>query len=186
MKAMDDQLYRRSMGFRYDPEALEREIASGYAVRARTEPTEDDPPTASDLIVMEIDGSENDLRLQDIEFELAQGITPAERAVLEAEKVVRLEQRRLDQLAEEHPRSANALQDWLMNEMQRLVVADVPIDDEMLAEAEILDEIIAEVRAETDDDEPLIRIAEVMRNLIAARKALETVRAQAAQPVAVV
>lgn len=165
------------MGYSYDPDALEREIANGFAIRDNG-PREEEPMTESDLLFVEVTGSDNDIRLQDIEFELAQDITPSERIVLEAEKTVRLEQRRLDELAEEHPLYANALQQWLMSEMQRLLATDAPIDDEMVAEAEILDHIIAEVSAE-HEEQPLIKLAEVMKNVIEARNTLEETRRKA-------
>ena len=171
---MNDQLYRRSMGYSYDSRALEREIANGYAVRD-AEPVPEEPLSESDLLFVEVNGSDNDIRLQEIEFELAQTITPSERVILEAEKTVRREQRRLDELAEEHPLYAHALQDWLMSEMQRLFETDAVIDDEMVAEAEILDQIIAEVSAE-HEEQPLIKLAEVMKNVIEARKTLEITR----------
>lgn len=176
---MDDQLYRRSMGFRYDPELLKREIANGYSVghTAAPELAQHENGFAmdeSDLFI-QAEGSENAIRLQEIEYELAFETSDDERAVLEAEKIVRLEQRRLDELAEQHPRYADALQEWLETEMQHLIETNVPIDDEMLAEAEILDQIIAETREE-QEDQPLIKIAKVMKDVIEAQHQLEEVR----------
>ena len=66
-----------------------------------------------------------------------------------------------------------------MSEMERLVASNIPIDDEMLAEAEILDQIIAEVSAESEEA-PLIKIAEVMRDLIEAQNNLQAVRTELA------
>ena len=166
------------MGYAYDPDALEHEIANGYGW-SNDNVLPEESPTESDLLITTVRGTETDIRLQDIEFELAQDLQPAERVVLEAEKIVLFEQRRLDDLAKMHPRYANALQRWLMSEMERLVASNIPIDDEMLAEAEILDQIIAEVSAESEEA-PLIKIAEVMRDLIEAQNNLQAVRPELA------
>lgn len=68
------------------------------------------------------------------------------------------------ELKEDHPIYAEALQAWLKHEKQKLVESGVAIDDEMLAEAEILDGIIAEVNEDHEDPE-LIKLAEVMKDM---------------------
>ena len=179
---MQDQLYRRSLGLRYDPELARREIANGYSVgHDRTE--QFDPSESgfelnpSDLYMGEVSGTVNAQRLQEIEYELSmEFISDDERAVLEAEKVVRLEQRRLDELAQEHPKYAGAVQEWLEREMTNLIESNVPIDDEMLVEAEILDQIIAEANEE-NEEQPLLKIAQVMKEVIEAQHVLQEVRA---------
>ena len=180
---MQDQLYRRSLGLRYDPELLRREIANGYSVgHDKSEPFTPDEPgfelSPSDLYMGEMTGTVNAQRLQEIEYELSLDyINDDDRALLEAEKVVRLEQRRLDELAQEHPKYAEAVQEWLEREMTHLIESNVPIDDEMLVEAEILDQLIAEANEERED-QPLLKIAEVMKEVIEAQHVFKEVRAQ--------
>lgn len=170
---MNEQLYRRSLGLPYAADALEREIANGFGASSAVH--EEEAPTASDLLIVEVQGNENVVRLQEVEFELAQELTPVERIELEAEKSVRTQQRELDELAAAHPRYATALQGWLLTEMQRLADTNVPIDNDMLMEAAILDQIIAEANDE-QEDAPFIKIATVMLQLIEARNMLDNVR----------
>jgi hypothetical protein len=85
-------------------------------------------------------------------------------ARIEAESRVTTDKYLLSELKEDHPMYAEALQAWLKHEKQMLIESGVAIDDEMLAEAEILDGIIAEVNEEHEDPE-LIKLAEVMKDI---------------------
>lgn len=85
-------------------------------------------------------------------------------ARLEAEQRIASDKFLLGELQEDHPYYAEALQDWLKHEKEKLVASGVVIDDVMLAEAEILDEIISEVNADHEDPE-LIKLAEVMKDM---------------------
>lgn len=95
---------------------------------------------------------------------------------LETERRVISDWQQLLTLREDHPRYAKALDAWLESEKQKLIEADVEIDDEMLVEAAILDGILAEVNADREDP-PLIQLAEVMLDLREARHELDEIKA---------
>lgn len=98
-------------------------------------------------------------------------------ARIEAESRVSTDRYLLGELKEDHPMYAEALQDWLKHEKEKLIESGVAIDDEMTAEAEILDGIIAEVSAEHEDPE-LIKLAEVMKDIREAEHELIELQSQ--------
>ena len=98
-------------------------------------------------------------------------------ARIEAEGRVSTDKYLLSELKEDHPMYAEALQAWLKHEKQKLVESGVAIDDEMLTEAEILDEIITEVNADHEDPE-LIKLAEVMKDMREAEHVLSELQSR--------
>jgi type II secretory pathway predicted ATPase ExeA len=94
-------------------------------------------------------------------------------ARIEAERRVAMDKYMYGDLKANNPLYAEALQDWLEHEKKVLVESGVSIDDEMLAEAEILDQIIAEANDDQEDPE-FIRLAEVMKDMRVAERQLDT------------
>ena len=113
---------------------------------------------------------------------LPHDFTPGEsdaeaRARLQAEHRVRYDKLLFGELKADYPLYVEALQAWLQHEKEKLVASGVFIDDEMLAEAEILDEIIAEVNAD-QEDESLIKLAKVMKDMREAERELSEFHAR--------
>ena len=173
---MGDELYRQSMGLTFDPDRRLAEVQAGYS--GSGDPLSDEESSfskdGSDLMVVVDDP--NIVRLYEIDAQLLdEELAPQDRTLLEAERIVRSKQAELDELTAEHPRYANALQAWLFKELDAMKHQDMPVDDEMYAEAEILGEFITEANAE-HEDEALIAIAEHMKAIIEAQKELAKLR----------
>lgn len=175
-----DQLYKRSLGMRYDPDALQREIANGVTgYTGDFDRSNGFEQVASDLFVETMPGSDNEIRLQEIEFELAALLDQREISneeveqllLLEAEKVVRLEAE-VEELLADEPRRAGALKDIFMTRLMERAEAGQPIDAEMFTESGELADLIAEQYPERDSA-GLVEIAERMEALIIAQLTLE-------------
>lgn len=174
---MDDPIYRRELGLTYDEDALRRAVDSGLGGRTNLEQIDQYANDGADLYIEQSNGSLNDYRLQDIEYDLAFETDPEQIVLLEAEKIVRTEVR----LAEEsrlNPKYSRALRDWLMSELDRRLSQGEPVDAEMYVEAEILADFIAEAQAD-DEDADLIEIAENMKAVIESQRALTDFALQA-------
>lgn len=175
-----DQLYRRSLGMRYDPDMLRRELANGVSGYTgdfdRSNGFERSP---SDLYMVVSETTENGTRLQEIEFELAAlldqrelGVEDVEQLLLlEAEKVVRLEAE-VEELLSDDPERALALKDLFMTRLMQRAEAGQPIDAEMFAESDELASLIAQQYPE-HDSAGLVEVAERMEELIIAQLRLE-------------
>ena len=175
-----DQLYKRSLGMRYDPDALQREIANGVSgYTGKADHSNGFELAPSDLYVETVHASDNAQRLQEIEFELASMLSQHEISneeveqllLLEAEKVVRLEAEVEELLAGDSQR-AGALKDIFMTRLMERAEAGQPIDAEMFAESGELAEHIAE-QYPGHDSAGLVEIAERMEALIVAQLTLE-------------
>ena len=180
MGMYSDQVYKRSLGMRYDADALRREIASGVAgYTGDFDRTNGFEQTASDLYVETAPASESEIRLQEIEFELAGLLnesiltdeTVEQVLLLEAEKVVRLEEQVEELLAGDSVR-AQALKDLFMTRLIERAEAGQPVDGEMFAESDELATHIATQYPEQSSAD-LVEIAERMEALIVAQLTLE-------------
>ncbi len=109
--------------------------------------------------------------------DFAPGVSDREaRMRLDVERRVDYDKQLLAELKNNNPLYAEALQDWLQHEKEQLMASGVSIDDEMLAEAEILDTIIAEIN-DDQEDETLIKFAKTMKDMREAERQLKMVRA---------
>lgn len=175
-----DELYKRSMGMRYDPERARLEAANGTAGYTG-EPDRGNgfELDASDLYVQTSETSANASRLQEIELELAllfdiRELTTEEierQLLLEAEKVVRLENE-VDELLAADPARAQKLKDLFMSQLIERAEAGEPVDAEMFVESDELASVITEQHPGLDAD-GLVRVAETMQALIRAQLVLE-------------
>lgn len=103
---------------------------------------------------------------------------------LEVEGRVKYDEFMLGALEEENPGDAEALTEWLEEEEKKLkelaAAGVIEIDDEALIEAELLDDIIAELY---EDDAPtgIIKLAEVRKDLKLARRELRVFKKKYSQ-----
>lgn len=177
---MNEQIYRRSMGLTYDSDLLAREVANGVG---SSEPLEAEMTgfsmeDGSDLYEGEFEVSHaHDPRLRELQLEIGtymmlpehDELESAHLALLSAEQIVLIEEKRLDELSEEFPEAAELLQEKLFAKLHEMESAGKPVDDQMYVEAEILAEMIANANEALNTPE-VLAIAEEMLALINARQ----------------
>lgn len=176
-----DEIYNRSMGYRFDPDRLHEQLANGTA-GYDDEFDRDNGMTldASDLYIESSSADENTYRLQEIEFELATLLnndvisneTAQELVLLEAEKIIRLG-KWTEGLMAEDPESATVLRDLFATQLMERAEAGQPVDAEMFVE---LDKLAYEIAAQNShlDTEGFIELYESMEALIKAQLVLDT------------
>lgn len=86
-------------------------------------------------------------------------------ALISAETRLAARKLQLNELEIRHPNDAEALKTWLKGQRKALLSSDVKIDNEMLAEARLLDELIKELRADDEPDD-LIQLAETLEDIV--------------------
>lgn len=187
---MNEQFDRRSDGSPYDEELASRAAANGIGSPSGEQPPAKDNPynteDGSDLmLVASPEANLNDVRLQDIEAEIfmlkQQGELTKEEAddyaLLEAEKIVRLEQRRLDEITEQYSFHADALKAWMLSEIAIRQENGEQINDEMHTEAEILDALLEEIKEDGEDDH-FTEVAMAMQSTLVAQHKQTLVQSQ--------
>jgi len=173
---ISDEIYNRSMGFRFDPDRLRDQLANGTSGHDdELDRSNGMALDASDLYIESSRADENTYRLQEIEFELASLLnqdalsneTAQDLALLEAETIIRLGEWSEGLIAEDSE-SAIVLRDLFATQLIERAEAGQPVDAEMFVE---LDKLAYEIAAQNShlDTEGFIELYESMEALIKAQ-----------------
>lgn len=183
-----DEIYKRSLGMRYDAERLQREVANGITGCDGEFDRSNGFNEHEDLVV-EVpeqyryfgysDMDINDERLVRISHELKKiewrgewSVEDSERYILlEAERAVRLEQRVIETLRSD-PACGELLQVLLVDELMERLHAGEPVDELMFEEARDLAQEIASQHS-TLDSEHVLELFDTMQDAIHAQRDLE-------------
>lgn len=172
------ELYKRSLGYPFDEDALRREIENGNAVRYTATIEEPAFEGVSDL-QFGIDDAVEQTRLEQLESEiiawqaheqLHSGLEPHERdemVLLKAELVVEQYSIAISELAVAHPKYTAHVAKMLIARLDAMAAFGDPVDPEMYVDAHSLAEEIVAANPDKNAEE-LTVIVETMVAMIQA------------------
>jgi hypothetical protein len=165
------EIYKRSLGYTYNEDALRREVDAGMAGY---------DVTAPEIITDDLTVEVRELsRVEQLQAELMEwhmyeavngGLDEDDRiqvVMIETEIVFREYEERMSELAVEHPRYSGHVGKILTDRLDALAAFGHPVDPEMYVEAQELAEEIVAANPDKDAEE-LSRIVETMVGMIQA------------------
>lgn len=185
-----DEIYKRSMGMRYNPDRLRAQVANGMSGYDGGLDRSNGMELSSADLYLEASEDIRGVRLQEIEYELYEHLKephPTDEAVetvlmLEVEKTMIKEEiaievvtnnpldteRLMHELESLNNDRAEAIKDYLTTNLMEHGAKGAPVDAEMYEEARLLGEFIADANP-GETPEGLVEVAKAMKAAIIAR-----------------
>lgn len=161
---MSDLLYRRSLGYPVDEDAVQREAQNGFGPSA-PELAERPDLSGSELLIMNGSHMAHERSIVDVERDVMR--LRVEETILDLELEFHMLEEQMAELAEIHPKYTWRVGQVLSERLDQLKDKGHPVDAEMYVEADLLAEEIVNNNPDMNEQELL----EVVATMVAMIKA---------------